>query len=66
MKKRWIKLYAQNLPGKEIPEELREKLEGGEPERIKTEASELSTKPKRFSVVGGEIIGDPEGEFNFR
>ena len=66
VKKRWIKLYAMNLPGKQIPEELREKLEGGEPERIKTEASELSTKPKRFSVVGGEIIGDPEGEFNFR
>ena len=66
VKKRWIKLYAMNLPGKEIPEELREKLEGGEPEKIKTEASELSTKPKRFSVVGGEILGDPEGEFNFR
>lgn len=29
VKKRWIKLYAQNLPGKEIPEELKEKLEGG-------------------------------------
>jgi len=55
-----------NLPGKEIPEELREKLEGGEPKRIKTEAGEISTKPKRFSVVGGEIIGDPEGEFNFK
>ncbi|GAJ02109.1 unnamed protein product, partial [marine sediment metagenome] len=25
VKKRWIKLYAQNLPGKEIPEELKEK-----------------------------------------
>jgi hypothetical protein len=27
-KKRWIKLYAQTIPGKEIPEELREKLLG--------------------------------------
>ena len=66
VRKRWIKLYSQNLPGREIPEELREKLEGGEPERIKAEAGEIAAKPKRFSVVGGEIIGDPEGEFNFR
>jgi len=66
VKKRWIKLYAMNLPGKEIPEELREKLEGGEPERIKTEAGEISAKPKRFSIVGGEIIGDSEGDYNFK
>jgi len=66
VKKRWIKIYAQNLPGKEIPEELREKLEGGETEKIKTEAGEIPPKPKRFSVVGGEIIGDPEGDLNFK
>jgi len=66
VKKRWIKLYAQNLPGKEIPEELREKLDIGEAEKIKTDAGEIPPKPKRFSVVGGEIIGDPEGDLNFK
>jgi len=67
VKKRWIKLYAQNLPGKEIPEELKEKLEGGlEPEKVKGEAGEIPPKPNRFSVVGGEIIGDPEGDYNFK
>jgi len=66
VKKRWIKIYAQNLPGKEIPEELREKLEGEESERIKTGTGEISAKPKRFSVVNGEIIGDPEGDYNFK
>jgi hypothetical protein len=29
-KKRWITLYAQNLPGKQIPSELKEKLETGQ------------------------------------
>ncbi|GAI33737.1 unnamed protein product, partial [marine sediment metagenome] len=29
VKKRWIKLYSQNLPGKEIPAELKAKLEAG-------------------------------------
>jgi len=66
VKKRWIKIYAQNLPSKEIPEELREKLEGGETEKIKTEASEISAKPKRFSVISGEIVGDPEGDYTFK
>jgi len=66
VKKRWIKLYAQNLPGKEIPEELKEKLEGGESEKVKAEAGEIPAKPKRFSVVGGEIIGDSEGDYNFK
>jgi len=66
VKKRWIKIYAQNLPGKEIPEELREKLEGGEPEKIKTEIEGIPPKPKRFSIVGGEIIGDPEGDYTFK
>lgn len=66
VKKRWIKIYAQNLPGGEIPEELREKLEGGEPEKIKTDAEGVSPKPKRFSVVGGEIMGDSEGDYSFK
>jgi len=66
VKKRWIKLYAQNLPSKEIPEELKEKLEAGlEPDKVKVEA-EIPPKPKRFSVVGGEIIGDLEGDYNFK
>ena len=30
VKKRWIKIYAQSIPGKEIPEELKEKLETGQ------------------------------------
>jgi len=67
VKKRWIKLYAQSLPGKEIPEELKEKLEEGlEPEKVKGEAGEIPPKPNRFSVVGGERIGDPEGDYNFK
>jgi len=66
VRKRWIKLYAMNLPGKEIPEELREKLEGGEPERIKTELEGVSAKPKRFSVIGGEVVGDVDGDYNFK
>ncbi len=67
VKKRWIKLYAQTIPGKEIPEELREKLEAGQDtEKIKTESAEVAPKPKRFSVVGDKIIGDPEGDLNFK
>ena len=66
VKKRWIKIYAQNLPGREIPEELREKLEGGEPEKIKADGEGIPPKPKRFSVVGGEILGDSEGDYSFK
>ncbi|MBU1066944.1 hypothetical protein KKE60_04120, partial [Patescibacteria group bacterium] len=66
VKKRWVKIYAQNLPGKEIPEELRERLEGGESERVKAGSGEIQPKPKRFIVVGGEIMGDPEGDYNFK
>jgi hypothetical protein len=67
VKKRWIKLYAQNLPGKQIPEELKEKLETGlESEKVKTETGEIPPKPKRFSIVNGEIIGDPEGDYSFK
>jgi len=66
VRKRWVKLYAMNLPGAEIPEELREKLEGGETEKIKTELEGVSAKPKRFSVIGGEVVGDPDGDYNFK
>jgi len=67
IKRRWIELYAHSLPGKEIPEELKEKLEmGQESEKIKTEGEGIPPKPKRFSVVGGEIIGDPEGDLSFK
>ncbi|GAG55748.1 unnamed protein product, partial [marine sediment metagenome] len=66
VKKRWIKLYAQNLPGKEIPAELKAKLETGiETEKVAV-AGEVAAKPKRFSVVNGQIIGDPEGDYNFK
>jgi hypothetical protein len=54
VKKRWITIYAQSIPGKEIPEELREKLETGlESEKVKTETGEIRPKPKRFSIVNG-------------
>ena len=66
VKKRWIKIYAQNLPGSEIPEELKARLDSGESEKVKTETGEVPPKPKRFTVVSGEIIGDPEGDYNFK
>ena len=66
VKKRWIKLYSQNLPNKEIPEELKAKLEmGTEAEKVTTEGT-VATKPKRFSIVNGQIIGDPEGDYSFK
>lgn len=66
VKKRWIKLYVQTLPSKEIPEELREKLEVAEPDKVRAEVDGIPPKPRRFSVVGGEIIGDPEGDYSFQ
>ncbi|GAI72294.1 unnamed protein product, partial [marine sediment metagenome] len=56
------------MPGKEIPEELKEKLEAGlESEKVaKAEAGEIPPKPKRFSVVNDQIIGDPEGDLSFK
>jgi len=67
IRKRWIKLYAQNIPGKEVPESLKEKLDAGlEDEKVRDEGKhEIPPKAKRFSVVGGEIIGDPEGDLTF-
>ncbi len=59
IERRWIEIYAQSLPGKQIPEELKEKLESGlEPEKVRSDAEGIPPKPKRFSVVGGEIVGD--------
>lgn len=68
VKKRWIKLYAQTIPGKEIPEDLKEKLEAGqEGEKVKAgTADDIPPKPKRFSLVDDQIIGDPEGDLNFK
>ena len=67
VKKRWVKIYAQTIPGKKIPEELKEKLEiGQETEKVKSGSEEIQPKPKRFSVVGGEIMGDSEGDYNFK
>ncbi|MBA7633428.1 hypothetical protein ES703_40994 [subsurface metagenome] len=68
VKRRWIEIYAQSIPGKQIPEELKEKLETGmEGEKVgaETKPGEIPPKPKRFSIVNGQIIGDPEGDFNF-
>ena len=66
VKKRWIKLYSQDLPGAELPPELKAKLEAGtEADKVTAEGAG-TTKPKRFSVVNGQIIGDPEGDFSFK
>jgi len=47
IRKRWIKLYAQNIPGKEVPEVLKEKLDSGyEDEKVHDEGKrEISPKP---------------------
>ncbi len=37
-----------------------------EPDKVKVEGEGIPPKPKRFSVVGGEIVGDPEGDYNFK
>lgn len=69
VKKRWIEIYAKNIPGKEIPEELRDRIASGyDEERVKEEGKpgEIAPKPKRFSLVGNEIVGDPEGDLNFK
>ena len=65
--KRWITLYAQTLEHKEIPEELKEKLENiAEKDKVaSTEKGEAPPKPKRFILIGNEIIGDPEGDLNY-
>jgi hypothetical protein len=68
VKKTWLKLYSQTLPDKKIPDELKEKLETGlESEKVaKAEAGEIPPKPKRFMIVNDQIIGDPEGDLNFK
>lgn len=64
VKKRWIKLYAQNLPDKEIPPELKAKLEMGTEAEIITE-KDTSPRAKRFNVINGQIMADSEGEYTF-
>ena len=65
--KRWITLYAQTLTDKQIPEELKERLDTiSEKGTVTiTEKGEVAPKPKRFSVVAGQIVGDPEGDYDF-
>lgn len=66
IKKRWLQLYSQNLTKHKISDELKEKIEAGpeEEKRLRTEG-EVLPKPKRFSIVAGEIMGDPEGDYYF-
>ena len=68
VKKTWLKLYSQTLPDKKISDELKEKLGTGlESEKVaKAEAGEIPPKPKRFMIVNDQIIGDPEGDLNFK
>jgi len=66
VKKRWIKLYSQTLPDKKVSEELSKKLEAEEEsEKVPTEKTEGPPIAKRFNVVNGQIIPDPEGEYTF-
>ena len=63
VKKRWLKLYSQNVPGAEIPPELKAKLEAGTDDKVGDK--EGSPRAKRFNVIEGQIMPDPEGEFSF-
>jgi hypothetical protein len=67
IKKRWIKLYSQNLPTHKITDELKERIESGpeEEKKVRTKG-EVSPKPKSFSLIGNEIIGDLEGGLTFK
>lgn len=65
VRKRWLKLYLPTLTSKEIPKELKEKLESGE-EKMDTKGKELeaeAAKPK-FAVDEntGRIRAAREGE----
>ncbi len=64
VKRRWIKLYSQSLPGKEIPAELKTKMETGtEEEKVAT--GKEPPRARRFNVIEGQILADPEGEYTF-
>jgi len=68
VKKRWIKLYSQTLSDRKISEELSKKLESeSEDEKVSGKAEKTEGPPiaKRFNVVNGQIIPDPEGEYTF-
>lgn len=64
VKKRWIKLYSQNLPSAEITPELKVKLEAGTEAEIVIEKEE-APRAKKFNVIAGQIMPDPEGEYSF-
>lgn len=65
VKKRWIKLYAANLPNKELTPELREKLEMDEKkEKVSVEPA-AKPKIRLFNVVEGQIYPDEEGAYTF-
>ncbi|MBA7586104.1 hypothetical protein ES708_28100 [subsurface metagenome] len=64
IKKAWIRLYSQNLPGKEIPVELKAKLEmGTESEKVTEKGG--APRAKRFNVIDGQIIPDDESDYSF-
>jgi hypothetical protein len=67
----WLKMYAKKFTNVKISDELREKLELDRPNTGAAKTSSLevpepaSPKPTRFSVINGEIVGDPDGDFKF-
>ncbi len=65
VKKRWVKLYAQTVPGKEIPEDLKQKLESTTSDDTVSEPGKPTPLPTRFSVINGQVFPDPEGELNW-
>lgn len=65
IKMRWLEIYAKSVPGQKIPEDLKEKLESTPEDKLKISEDAPLPKPKRFSVLNGQVIGNPEGDFNF-
>ena len=62
---RWLKLYAQSLPAKdvEMSPELKERL--GLQEGEEKPARGRKREPQFYNVVGGRMYPDPEGEHTF-
>jgi len=70
VKKRWIKIYSQTLSDKKISEELSKKLLVDSEEKVadKAEKFDKTDGPpiaRRFNVVNGQIIPDPDAELTF-
>lgn len=64
IKKRWLKLYIQTtMPDRKLSDDLSKKMEIEEKEKDTDEGD--TPKPKRFTVLNGQVIGDPEGDFSF-